>query len=725
MSNLDIRQVLSHDPLDQIVNAAETTGDVILRAIDSELTVPLQLSASDGPDLVVSIGPIVVQNPTTGRNRSIPFINGALPNFTAGTITFPAASGGNITFAPSAPPVVLTCASTKYVKVLFFIDDVGSLSAVVGSKAATASAAVVPALPDSVFGIGYITVHNTSGTIDNITNSDITQFVNGDGKSTIPADSDTDRGLINYISNGGFSNGSLSAWNPTMGATGTWAAYQGAPESFPKNGVGGNPVVALSVNTTGALDGLNCLRMFAPTSIEDWGALGSGTADFYVLSILAISSSEVYIGGLFTSVGGVSNTYSIAKWDGSQWLACGSGMGVGSIVYTLAKKGNNLYVGGNFTSAGGISASRIAIYNTVSNTWSAIGAGVNDAVRAMAPDPGNDIVYVGGEFTASGATPLSFIAKVDTSTSIWSALETGCDNVVMALFLDGTDLYIGGYFTTGGGISANRIVKRTTGGTWANLAYGIAGHVNAITKIGTELFVGGSFAFANNAELSDTLASCVAKWDGISWSALGSGVNGVTRYKNLTNVGATGATGAAIVTITSNNHGFLPGDAVTVAVNTNSALSGNYTLLPATNTNQIVYGYTGALISPVADTGTIRAGGTDTALEVWALCDAGDGETLYVGGAFSHAGLVRANNFAQYGIGTNVWAAKGTINYSATYSLVNSIAVTPLGEVYLGGHLPLAGGVTINNIAKFGTNITQGNGFAYDFVLPPSLSHYE
>src|SRR5207237_8615636 len=42
---------------------------------------------------------------------------------------------------------------------------------------------------------------------------------------------------------------------------------------------------------------------------------------------------------------------SIAKWDGSSWTALGSG--VNYAVYALAVSGSDLYAGGTFTTAGG------------------------------------------------------------------------------------------------------------------------------------------------------------------------------------------------------------------------------------------------------------------------------------------------------------------------------------------------------------------------------------
>src|SRR5947207_1829757 len=72
----------------------------------------------------------------------------------------------------------------------------------------------------------------------------------------------------------------------------------------------------------------------------------------YVYAI-AISGSDVYAGGYFTTAGGVPANY-IAKWNGSSWSALGSGVGNGSDrgVFAMAVSGSDVYVGGGFTTAG-------------------------------------------------------------------------------------------------------------------------------------------------------------------------------------------------------------------------------------------------------------------------------------------------------------------------------------------------------------------------------------
>ncbi len=251
-----------------------------------------------------------------------------------------------------------------------------------------------------------------------------------------------------------------------------------------------------------------------------WSALGTGLGGVQFPSVyaLVLSGSNLYVGGHFTMVGGTA-VNGIAEWNGSTWSALGAGMN--STVSALAASGTNLYAGGGFTTAGGIIANRIAKWNGIA--WSALGSGIGSYfgyVGALTVAGTN--LYAAGTFDTAGEIAANNIARWNGST--WSALGSGVGSYVHALAASGTDLYAGGEFTAAGGMVANCVAK-WNGNAWSPLGSGMSEgievtEVRALVTSGPVLFAGGDFTTAGGAA-----ATNIAKWDGSTWSALGSGMD--------------------------------------------------------------------------------------------------------------------------------------------------------------------------------------------------------
>jgi len=255
--------------------------------------------------------------------------------------------------------------------------------------------------------------------------------------------------------------------------------------------------------------------VFSPLVVTPnaWNALGTGVNS--AVAALAISGTDVYVGGLFTAAGGVANADRIAKWDGSSWSALATGLN--NYINAIAVSGTDVYVGGAFTDAGGVAnADKIAKWN--GSSWSALGTGVNDEVASIAIS-GTD-VYVGGLFTdAGGVANADKIAKWNGSS--WSALGTGANDFVLAIAISGADVYAGGTFTDAGGVVNTNKIAKWNGSSWSALGTGVNNTVFAITISGADVYAGGGFTNAGG----DAAADYIAKWNGSSWSALGTGLS--------------------------------------------------------------------------------------------------------------------------------------------------------------------------------------------------------
>jgi hypothetical protein len=305
---------------------------------------------------------------------------------------------------------------------------------------------------------------------------------------------------------------------------------------------------------TGSQAGSNIRKYFKCSYDKTFGKLIGAQNEVYAM---ALSGTDIYVGGEFTTVydsTGPICANRIAKYNTltSSWSVLGfsvppdsvnAGNGTNGSVRAIAVSGTDIYIGGYFTqvySASGINtsviyANRIAKYNTGNNSWSVVGSsgvnsgntlnGTNGIVYTITVS-GTDI-YVGGVFTeVYSSTPLyaNRIAKYNNGN--WSVLGSsgaasgnklnGTNGQVRAIAVSGTDVYIGGDFTeiySNKTIYANRIAKyngnwsvlggRVSGTTAAigNKLNGTNGEVRAIAINPADtsyLYVGGSFSEVYN-----------------------------------------------------------------------------------------------------------------------------------------------------------------------------------------------------------------------------------
>ncbi|MCB1590561.1 MAG: hypothetical protein KDI56_16735 [Xanthomonadales bacterium] len=175
------------------------------------------------------------------------------------------------------------------------------------------------------------------------------------------------------------------------------------------------------------------------------------------------SDGTVYLGGSFAACGEVAAN-NIVAWDPNTETFTALGAGVEGRVYALHFSNNDLYVGGRFAGAGGVAAANIAKFSTLSGQWQPLGStnenGANDTVYAIAG--GHGVVYAGGKFIQAGSTSVQRIAQFDPATQQWSALgqpgSEGVDNgigailpaIVETLQIHADELFVGGRFTRAG-----------------------------------------------------------------------------------------------------------------------------------------------------------------------------------------------------------------------------------------------------------------------------------
>ncbi len=469
------------------------------------------------------------------------------------------------------------------------------------------------------------------------------------------------------------------------------------------------------------------VRIDPTFSDENWISMGGiPGADSQVLA-LALAGSDVYVGGRFTNAGGVVANR-IAKWNGSSWSALGSGMI--TTVRALAVSGNDLYVGGDFTTATNtdgvaVTVNRIAKWN--GSSWSALGSGLNGAVYALAVSSSD--LYAGGVFTTatnSGGVAINTYRIAKWNGSSWSALGSGLNNIVQAIAVSGSDLYAGGGFTTatnsgGVALTVNRIAK-WDGSSWSALGAGMSASVITLVISGNDLYVGGDFTTATNSDGVAVTANRIAKWDGSSWSALGSGLNS---FVTAMAVSGNDLYAGGYFTTATNNGG------VSVTVNyvakwngsswsaLGSGLNSVLSALAVSGSDLFAGGNftaaSGRAASRIAKWNGSSWSGLDSRLnnEVYALAVAGS--DLYAGGAFTTAGGSAVNYIAKWN--GSSWSALGL----GMNSSVDALAVSG-SDLYAGGTFTRAtnsGGVavTVNGIAKWNGNSWSALGSGMNYYV--------
>ncbi len=272
---------------------------------------------------------------------------------------------------------------------------------------------------------------------------------------------------------------------------------------------------------------------------SSWGVLGtndSGTGG--TVNVVVASGSNLYVGGTFSSITGCTGCAYIAKWDGTSWSALGTGTD-GEVKSIAVASNGDVYAGGNFSYAGGTQVNKIAKWN--GSSWSALGYGLFGNVNAVAVASSGKI-YAGGSFTkicgdasctvggatlnASHFTWWDPAAEGGPSWQVVSLASMDGSNAVNALAINGTDVYLGGTFGSITGCTDCKYVARWNGITYSALGKGTqTGSVNTIAVDGSNVYVGGNFAKTTQTN-SSTCDGCtmIAKWNGSTWSGLGIGL---------------------------------------------------------------------------------------------------------------------------------------------------------------------------------------------------------
>ncbi|MBL9148262.1 MAG: hypothetical protein JNM94_06155 [Phycisphaerae bacterium] len=505
---------------------------------------------------------------------------------------------------------------------------------------------------------------------------------------------------------------------------------------------GGGNGPSLIVGGEFTLAGGNSVSRIAQWDGVNWSGLGTGVTGGNVYSLLAdlpegSSEGTLVVGGSFTAAGGLPASR-IARWDGTSWSTFGEGLNdaVLALVYfdDGSGGGRRLYAGGDFTNSGGSPVKRVATWN--GESWAQIGSGLPAAVYSLrvfddgsgvgpsliaAGDFGQNVarwtgigwVALGGTFSgfvkalvelegsgasrstlvaggsfasAPGGVPAMRIASWDGSS--WTATGPGIKGsvVAVAVFDDGTGegpaLYAAGTFRGAGDASSAERIARWNGYTWTPLGAGVDGAVTALRVFddgnggGPALYVAGFFASAGGVP-----ASRIARWNGSSWSSLGSGLTGAVAYTLEVYDDGTGLGPRLFV-------------------------GGNFTKAGGITVNRVA-AWDGKSWS------TLGSGMNGTVWSMAAVNVGTSGTALFVGGDFTTAGGAPATRIARWD-GTG-WSPVGT----GVDASVRALAEFDTGDgsgasLFAGGNFTSAGGASVGRVARWDGSRWTAVGVGFD-----------
>jgi hypothetical protein len=376
-----------------------------------------------------------------------------------------------------------------------------------------------------------------------------------------------------FDSAGGVPSANIAAWDGTSWSPLSSGLFPTQGETLGVADLGAGPLLLVGGDFTSAGGVLaDRVASFDGAQFHPIGAANALSYGDDVHAMIAFddgTGTKVWLGGMSNGAGDVGQTLGAVRFDGTSWSAAPVGIRIETFARFDDGGGERLYAGGAGTAfdcvarwengawqalPGGPPPSTTCtslcayddgtgpalymgtigghrLYRWRDHAWSAVAPEPNGGVDQLyVHDDGNGpSLFVGGRFTQVGGVPMSTVARFDGTS--WFALGPGLPQppsggVAVHSFVthddgSGAVLYVGGTFQYG--------LQRWNGSVWSPLGLGPSNEVFALERYddgsgkGSALYAAGFFATAPFGGVRD-----IARWDGASWSTVGTGISSVT-----------------------------------------------------------------------------------------------------------------------------------------------------------------------------------------------------
>lgn len=257
---------------------------------------------------------------------------------------------------------------------------------------------------------------------------------------------------------------------------------------------------------------------------------------------ISTSHQVAIIGGNFSFSSSSTTSSAVAIYDpvtsSISALAGAQINGVVRAVYVDQKQ--QLFVGGEFNLTG-TSANGLALYDLSAQQWD------TSSMQPLQPSAGSsvvvhsitssmyksDAVIVAGSFAQAGSVSCQAICLFDTTLNQWSSLGSGIQGDISSVSYAGNNqetLIAAGSITLLGGSTTNVAQYNFANSTWAPIGNSaeIPGPVTAVTVNN-----GNSSSIFAAGRTDDGSSPFMMFWDGVSWSSVGSSLQGTTNISQL------------------------------------------------------------------------------------------------------------------------------------------------------------------------------------------------